>query len=294
MVFAVIMAINGCSGESGVVVLSEQELAELLQEQSSGSQQNPSEVESSSEPDPMLAVAPENPTIADITDLILITGQSNALGSGTAYDSSLDSSNKRVFAFTEDGWQVADLHQVWDLGWFPRTNPGSEPSNNFSLHFGKQLAMRDQSRVVGFILVTAPGQSISHWQSDGAFFNEIRDKVSNAINQLPSKSSLDGILWHQGESDGRDDASYSDALYQLIADFRSESWYEYGRPFVCGETADSPVNRQLEKLNRDNDPWTACIAAEDLPTLADGAHFSAKALRIMGDRYADKYLEMTR
>ena len=72
------------------------------------------------------------PTIADITDLILITGQSNALGAGTAYDYRIDGSDPRVFAFTEDGWQVATLYQIWDQGWFPRTSPDTEPSNNFS------------------------------------------------------------------------------------------------------------------------------------------------------------------
>ena len=156
------------------------------------------------------------------------------------------------------------------------------------------MTAADSTRVVGFILATAPGQPISHWQADGDFFNSVRNKVSQAINELPSKARVDGILWHQGESDGRDDPAYGAALYSLIDAFRSESWYGENLPFICGETASLPVNAQLNRLNSDNDPNTACIAAAGLDTRSDNVHFSETALRIMGRRYADQYLAMTR
>ena len=246
------------------------------------------------EPVPMPAPPPEPPTLADITDLILVTGQSNALGAGTSFDAALDASDERVFAFTENGWQVASLRQVWDRGWFPRTNPNTDPANNFSLHFGKRVIERSPQRVVGFVLITAPGQAIKHWQPQGQFFNEIRNKVSWAISDLPNKSSVDGILWHQGESDGRDDHVYGDTLYDLISAFQNEPWFAPGRPFICGETASLPVNNQLQKLNRDNNPNTGCIAAEGLPTFPDGSHFNTESLRIIGRRYGDFYVDMTR
>jgi len=234
------------------------------------------------------------PTTADITDLILITGQSNTLGAGTGYDKTLDASNESSFAYTSDGWQVADLHQVWDGKWYPRAHPDSAPSNNFGLHFGKQVVERDSNRVVAFVLMAAPGEPISHWQSDGSYFSQIRNTVTQAINELPNKSTVDGILWHQGESDGVNDNYYSEALYNLIEDFRNESWFGYERPFICGETAWLPVNQQLRKLNSDNDPWTACVEAEGLSTVRDNDHFSAESLRTIGKRYGDAYLQMTR
>ena len=283
-----------CESDGGVIVVHDRESSALQDPvPETDSEPQPEPEDTNPEPTPLAPEVPANPTPADITDLVLITGQSNALGAGTDFDHTIDAPNKRVFAYTSNGWEIADLHQVWDLGWFPRTNPGTDPSNNFSLHFGKKLAELDSQRVVGFILITAPGKAIKHWGVNGKFFNEIRDKVSNAINELPAKSSIDGILWHQGESDGRDDDSYSGALYELIANFRNESWYEFEQPFICGDTATSPVNQQLRKLNRDQDPWTACILAQGLPTRDDGAHFNAEALRIIGERYADKFFEMT-
>jgi len=143
-------------------------------------------------------------TVEDITDLVLVTGQSNALGAGTSYDEFLDAPNNRVMAYTSNGWQTANLNQIWDRNWFPRTNPDTPPSNNFGFHFAKRVANKAPGRVVGFILLTAPGEPISHWNRDSEFFKETRNKVSRAINELPYKSSLDAILWHQGESDGED------------------------------------------------------------------------------------------
>ncbi len=225
-----------------------------------------------------------------ITDLVLVTGQSNALGAGTSFDELMDAPDRRVMAYTNQGWQVASLNQVWDRNWFPRNDPSTPPSNNFSLHFGKRISDRTPDRVVGFILITSPGSRISEWGSDSALFESIRVRVSQAINDIPLKSRLDAILWHQGESDGEDRDEYGAALYDLITRFRSEPWFDDGRPFICGETARSPVNNQLNRLNTDADPWTACVEGEGLAVLPGTDHFNASSLRTIGQRYADEYL----
>lgn len=242
-----------------------------------------------------------------ITDLVLITGQSNALGSLTEYDSQLDASTDRFYAYTDQGWQRASLKQVWDLGWHPRTDPNTDPHNNFGLHFGKTITTRNADRVVGIVLATAPGEGINHWDADGHFFNKIRTKALAALNELPHKSRFDGILWHQGETDWSADGSldpeftnvevsndyYSNKLWEMITNFRNESWFGYNQPFICGETAQSPINSRLMALNRDHDYWTACVAGSGLPTYDEAAvHFSAAGLRELGMNYAETYLQM--
>ncbi len=243
---------------------------------------------------------------ASITDLVLVTGQSNALGSQTTYDPILDAPVERFYAYTDQGWEPASLRQVWDLGWHPKKGLGDDPHNNFGFHFGKTVALQDPNRVVGLILVTAPGEGISHWDADNYFFNKIRSKALLALNDLPHKSGVDGILWHQGETDWSVDGSndpelwefphndyYSEKLWQLINNFRSESWFAADRPFICGETAQSPVNARLNALNRDADPWTACVAGEGLPTYDEvNVHFTAQSLRQLGTNYAEVYLQM--
>jgi len=62
------------------------------------------------------AVVNNNPVIEDINHVIVVTGQSNVEASDTdnGFVADLDQPHPRVFAFTENGWQIADLHQVWD------------------------------------------------------------------------------------------------------------------------------------------------------------------------------------
>jgi hypothetical protein len=243
-----------------------------------------------------------------ITDLVLITGQSNALGAETDFDPVLDAPVDRFYAWTDEGWQRASLRQVWDLGWNPRTDPNGDPHNNFGLHFGKQLVAADSDRVVGIVLATAPGEGISHWDYGTYFYNQVSNKAVAALNELPHKSTFDGILWHQGETDwvinGSSDPDlggvmvgseyYSDKLYALISNFRSENWFDNGKPFICGETAQAPINSRLMALNTDNDPWTACVSGEGLPTYdaPEYVHFTAEGLRALGQSYAEAYLNL--
>ena len=242
--------------------------------------------------------APANPSPTlppfpgEITDVILVTGQSNALGADTAFDAALDSPVDRAFAFTSEGWVKADLHQVWDLNWHPRGDPATDPSNNFGFHFARKVAERRSHRMVGFILVTAPGAPIETWDYESDFYLSIRNRVVDALNQLPSKATIDGILWHQGETDWEDTPYYEGKLADVINNFRTESWYSSDKPFICGETAFAPLNRILTNLNTDGDPWTGCVESDGLQTQEDQVHFTAEGLRILGTRYATKYLQL--
>ncbi len=265
------------------------------------------------------------PGIADLTDLILVTGQSNAQGNNSTADLAiLDASNNQVFAYTDNNtWQVADLRQHWD-GPNEIRHPGNNalifptnaPHNNFAFHFGKALVTLDPQRVVGFVLITAPGAGIKHWDQDRSFYRSLSGKAMNALN-ASSKSSFDGILWHQGETDFQfngtsditatslervDENYYPDRLYRLISNLRQEPWFSTQKPiFICAETQTTnpdpltiaPVNRRLMALNSDSDPYTGCVSSSRLQT-TDGIHFNAASMREIGRRYAIEYLKLQR
>jgi len=215
-------------------------------------------------------------TVNDITDVVLVTGQSNVLGSGTedGYNRGLDQPHNRVLAYTNSGWQEADLFQAWDRFQHPgnqASTKGIAPNNNFA-----------------------------------------SEKVRRALADIPHKFTVDAVLWHQGENDflyeGTADSNptgftsedsyeyrnyYQIKLNALIANFRSESWGRLDIGFICGETRRGEgVNRRLNELNSDSDPLTACVKATDLPKRTDdsfGSHFSASGLRTLGQRYAEAY-----
>lgn len=260
----------------------------------------------------------------DITDLVLVTGQSNVTGSLTDFDLGLDAVDGRVFAFTSSGsWQVANLNQAWDVdGWHPGngslTDPTRSPYNHFGFHFAKTVVSQDPNKVVGIIVASAPGEGIEHWDTTGAFFQQISTKVNDALNALSGAAQLNGILWHQGETDWQyygssdqdlssaqqsDGFYYPDRLDQLINNFRNQSWFGAAKPFICGETKRARVNGRLNALNNDSSSWTGCVVASDLCTRENptancevwsnlGTHFDATGLRKLGDRYGRAYLSM--
>jgi len=238
------------------------------------------------------ATLTESPDIKDITDVVLVTGQSNTLGCNTAVEPGLDDPDNRVFAWSEDGWVVADLHQVWDLGWHPRTTPdGKNPHNNFALHFGKTV-VANSDRVIAFILVSAPGKPIEHWDKDRPFFSKVRSQVETALAELPHINTISAILWHQGENNWQGGDYYQSKLSELIHNLRIEPWHSHNGLFICGETFKAPVNRNLNQLNSDGDIKTACVSAIGLGVQADEVHFNAYGLRTLGERYANKYLSL--
>ena len=279
-------------------------------------------------------------TASDITDLILVTGQSNVRGSQSEYDPSLDAPHPRVLAFTTTRvanayssggtWQQADLHQAWDVdGWHPGNDSLNDatrpPYNNFAFHFARTLAESDPDKVVGIVIASAPGEGIQHWDAGGdfagplfpngvTFAQAVETQALAALNAQGIKATFDAVLWHQGETDwqiegtsdvdvlahfqndpnynpARDKTYYPDKLDALIDRLRTRNWFSNGKPFICGETKRAPVNQRLMDLNTDGDPWTGCVMGSDLGT-RDGTHFNAAALRTLGQRYADKYLEM--
>ena len=253
-------------------------------------------------------------TPADITDLLLVTGQSNVQGSGTSYDPVFDAVDPRVFAYTSNNkWEVADLHQAWDMdGWHPGNGSLSDsarrPYNSFAFHAARTIVQQDPSRVVGIVIGSAPGEGIEHWDSCGSFFNQVSDKAQDALDAQGVKTQFDGILWHQGESDwqvlGTSDVDatsrerayaeyYPEKLSELMQNFRDQSWFGSNRAFICGETFRSPVNARLNELNNDSSEWTACAAGSDLST-RDGIHFDAAGLRTLGQRYGEAYLNIQR
>lgn len=271
--------------------------------------------EASSQP----VLAPESMTTAvtaaDITDIIVLTGQSNAAALETEYDATLDAGHERLFAFNTDGqWRPADLSQYWDMNLpsnFSEAGDDRDPYNNLVFQLGKSL-VQQTDRVIGVILIAAPGEGISHWDFNSNFYNAIRSKVSAALAELPQKTTVDAMIWMQGETDwlaeGTADPGatgfsstdsgfyqnyYPNKLSQLTSNLRSERWFGAEAQFICSETKKAALNKHLTALNNDGDALTSCAAASDLPTRAGdqfGNHFSAAGLRTLGARIAELYL----
>ncbi len=226
-----------------------------------------------------------------ITDVIIMTGQSNALAthSRLELDSVDDEPNPAVYAYNADkGWEVAALNQnwyrYWPIGW------ESANRNNAAFHAAKEIVKHDPSRVVGIILVAKGDRSIDLWEPGAEMDVELDSHVGKALKLIPIEN-IKLVLWMQGEADGSR-SDYGSKLEDLIGRLRSKSWGSASMRFVCSETKGSGfINQKLMALNDDPDPYTGCAKASDLET-DDNIHFLTGPIRTIGRRQAVRYLEL--
>jgi len=239
-----------------------------------------------------------------VTDVFLTAGQSNATGEHTTYDPVQyikDKTNKRVLVWTDKKrWEIADpRNQTWHNGKFPSGK--GQIFNHPGFQIGRAIAELDECRVVAFVATAAAGMAIDHWRHDReGHYSQITNTVTEAINALPVKHQVDMIWWMQGEAD--DDQIVSRYFYKLkdlIAKFRSESWFSNTGYFLANETGwHLYANEAIRMLRTDNDAFTNYSRGED--SLADPfpnridepvrVHFNEVSLRKIGDLVAKKYL----
>lgn len=153
---------------------------------------------------------------------------------------------------------------------------------------------------VGFVPAACGGSPIASWEPgqyyEGTHSHPYDDAIARARIALKA-GTLQGILWHQGETDRTPGLAprYEAALAALIARFRAD----LGAPrvpvligqlgeFVGGEPWGEPA-RLIDRAQREvaaRVPFTAFVPAHGLSSKPDHLHFDAPALREFGRRYA--------
>ena len=164
-------------------------------------------------------------------------------------------------------------------------------ADRFAKHFNKKI---------GLIPCADGGTSISQWQPSEILFDHAVSMTKLAMRS----SSLGGILWHQGESDCRDERFplYKERLVRTIEGLRKELDAE-NLPFIFGEVSENISSnwnvgdypRRMNELFREIQeiiPNCSLVSSKDLMLKPDGLHFNSLALREFGNRYFDAYLEL--
>jgi len=236
-----------------------------------------------------------------VTDVILTAGQSNAFANGTRFEPDIypeDRIDDRILVWTQNnGWKIANpLTQIWEHDKFPARpwDPGTS-SNSPGFQIARAIVNADPDRVVAFIPTSSPGQAIHHWRYGATPYNTIKQRVENALNDIPHKYQLDLIWWMQGESDANASDYYRNRLNELLNNWRSEPWYGADKYFIANETISFEVNQIFHELRNDDDPYTDYSAAAGLPSIQpNGVHFNSSSYRIIGNRVQQVYLDMRR
>lgn len=226
-------------------------------------------------------------------DLYLLIGQSNMAGRGVLDSAMLDLSNIYVIN-KENQWVDAKEPIHYD-----KSVAGTSLAASFA------IIVRDNSgKKIGLIPCAIGGTSIDVWMPD------VVDPVTKIMpynttiartKEALKSGQLKGILWHQGESDSKDERylNYSAKFDSLFNNLSKDLAINIDTiPVIVGEIgtffSSQPQNKEAlcidsilhEKAKRKN---IYCVSSEELTDKGDSTHFDTESYRELGVRYAKAY-----
>ncbi len=222
---------------------------------------------------------------------ILIIGQSNMAGRGLISEAGiLDTKGGRLKVLRNGRWQEM----------YRPVNPDRPFSGTcLAESFASVYADEHIGVDVGIIPCADGGTNLDQWQEGGLLF----DNAVNCARLAQRTSHLVAILWHQGESDCREDryVCYLEKITAIMTALRRELNAQ-NVPLIVGGLGDflkdrieHPnlvnypfVNEALEKFAQIT-PYTAFASAKGLTANPDNLHFNSKSLQEFGLRYYDSF-----
>ena len=237
-------------------------------------------------------------------DVILLAGQSNAVGRGVEYDVVFDNINSdRVYQFPSTGTFTDTIIPLSQ----PVQHPTPDPDNKigFIYSFVRQYLRsipNNRSVLIVPMAVGGTGFVNNRWGVGNDLYVNAITQANKTLN-LPN-SRLAAILWHQGESDAgnsTDVGNYAAKLDATLLGLRQGITGATTTPIILGELSpqwlDGNTNRinlnNIIKTTPDRISNTAVASSEGLDgNVGDIIHFNAESQRILGRRYFDRYLTL--
>ncbi|MFB9052914.1 sialate O-acetylesterase [Formosa undariae] len=170
--------------------------------------------------------------------------------------------------------------------------------------FGEELIKHIPDSITVLLIPTAVGGSkIEKWINDENFrkvrlFSNFEEKLKLAENY----GEVKGILWHQGESNTSNKNSinaYENNLSLLISKFRKIAKNNQ-LPVIIGELGSysenkdqwNAINSKIISVSK-TDSLIGLVRTQDLTDRGDNVHFNSKSIRLLGKRYAKKFMEVS-
>ncbi len=207
--------------------------------------------------------------------LFLLLGQSNMAGRGPIKEKG-QPVGKQVWMLNKSNeWVIAKAPVHFD-----KPIAGVGLCEEFARCYEKAFPDKE----VGLIPCAVGGTSVHKWGPEGALYKQAVKRAKIAMKN----GKIEGILWHQGESDSKESAElYGKALQEVMASLRKELEAEKA-PVVVGELLPkfSDFNKNLPEAIKDV-PLCGIASAKDLKDKGDNLHFGTEALITFGSRYFD-------
>ena len=226
---------------------------------------------------------------------ILIIGQSNMAGRG--YASEVEPINNKNGA----------LKVLRNGRWIPMyrpVNPDRVTSGTcLAESFVDRYSTDHPDVEVGIIPCADGGTNLDQWKEGSLLF----DNAVNCTKLAQRTSHLVAILWHQGESDCREDLYplYLEKITAIMSALRREINAQ-NIPLIIGGLGDflkdriekkpslenyPRINEALEKFAQTS-PHTAFVSAKGLTSNPDNLHFNSKSLLEFGLRYYEAFKQI--
>jgi hypothetical protein len=244
--------------------------------------------------------------------VFVIAGQSNAVGSGTSYQtlsSTLKVTQPNVLYCgpQESAIQWTSLVPPTQVSQMAYPN---DPQGGFGpeLMAGKTISDALGGKLVGEVKYAVGGTNLyQQWNPDiaGSYYYSMRARVKDALAALPNQQAgttgkVAGFFWMQGESDAnaaRTTAQYEADLTDLIAHVRSD-FADPKLPFVFGRITTIWANaeniRQAQANVAAKIPFTYMVDTDAfgrLPYPEDG-HYDNQGMLDLGTAFGNAYLKV--
>ena len=231
-------------------------------------------------------------------DIFLLIGQSNMAGRA-AIEPADRIPIPGVWVQDRDGqWQPALDPLHWDQP--------DLAGVGLARTFAQVLLARRTHATIGLVPAAMGGSALGDWRPGAPLFREAVNRMRTALGDF---GMLRGILWHQGETDSRDEAlarDYGDRWAEMIVALRGELGVP-GVPVIVGALGDFVgerdrgelpgypfarlVNQQLALLPQ-RVVRAAFVPSQGLGHQGDRLHFDRGALIELGRRYAEAWLQL--
>ena len=222
----------------------------------------------------------------------LLVGQSNMAGRGF-YDEAPEINAKNIKILRNGRWQAM----------FRPVNPDRSFSGVCLAEYFAEKYAEDFGVDVGIIPCADGGTRIDQWVEGGLLF----DHACYMAELASRTSTIAGVLWHQGESDCKDDLylSYEPKLDKVLNAFRKRLGL-YDVPFLLGELGEflkdyvalpgafekaGIVNEAIKNV-ADKNEMMQFVPATGLTANPDNLHFNAASLKEFGLRYYQEFLKI--
>lgn len=238
--------------------------------------------------------------------LFILAGQSNM--SGYSEIPQNQAINPKVFLFGNDyRWKVAAEPIDSPIDQVDEVSRDGAAGFSPGLAFATTLIEQEPALVIGLIPCAKGASAIKEWQrnlSDTTLYGSCLKRIRAASPM----GEIVGLLFFQGESDALDPdqyAEYSPSAFDyaakfsaFVTDFRNDLVLP-NLPLIFAQIGSNTgpeafINWQVIKEQQASVtlPCTAMITTDDLP-LRDGVHFSTESYGIIGERFAEAYVDLT-